>query len=198
MRTFSKFMTIVALAVCSLTACTGAELDKNATSPQKAETYQLVRDWKRVTRYNCAGEVTSDQIETVRSPNKFMTIQPKSYQGLYSARFVNLTNHSQAGVVSGNNSFTMDMAPSWLNMQVEEGLNVIQYEFYDCDEFKKDPTTNEPTRECKHAPELRESGYLYLRIQYIQNWLDGQDVVKPSDEECKQIEEKTKDSKSKS
>jgi hypothetical protein len=90
------------------------------------------------------------------------------------------------------------MAPTLLNMKVEEGLNLIQYEFYYCDELKKQDKTDQPTGQCNHTPQLRESGQLYLRVQYVQNWLDGQDVVKPSEEDCKELEEKNKHQDSKS
>lgn len=88
-------------------------------------------------------------------------------------------------MVVGRSSFTIDMAPTTLNLKVEEGLNEIHYQFFYCDEMKKNEQGHE-TSECAYKPELREEGSLFIKVIYQQNWLSGVDEIKPSKEECEQ------------
>lgn len=77
--------------------------------------------------------------------------------------------------------FTIDMAPTLLNMKVEEGVNQIAFEFQYCDELIVD---TQGATICAHAPTVGEQGTLFIRVVYEQNWLPGFDEVRPSYETC--------------
>lgn len=168
----------------SISACTGKSMNKEATTVYKAETYTLIRDWKRVIRFDCQGKVVSDKTETIRAPNQYVSIAPKTSFNLYSAAFKNLTNQATAPMTTNLTSFTIDIAPTLLNLKVEEGINQLEYRFYYCDELKKNEL-NERTGDCVHQPALREEGTLFIKVLYQQNFLEGFDEVKPPTEDCK-------------
>ncbi len=184
-----KQITLI-LSLFFISACSSEKLDKNVDSPEEAQDssndFHLVRKWQRVIRYNCAGKVTSDKQETIQSPTMRVSIQPDVYNNLYSSSFKNVTNGSDHPLISNFDTFTIDMAPTVLNMQVNEGLNEIGYKFYYCFEYKKD-WMGKVTGECAHQPELKESSSLFIFVIYEQIWLDGVLEIHPPDEGCSKL-----------
>lgn len=165
----------------ALFSCTADVLGKDATTPDKASEHLLLREWQQVIRYNCANEIVSDQVETVRAPNKYVSIVPNKTTNFYSAEIWNRTNNARIG---GSYAFYIDMAPTLLNLKVEEGINQLNYKFKYCYDWKLGPD-GKPTSECLKTPVLEEEGVLYIKVIYQQKWLSGSKTVKPTAEECK-------------
>jgi hypothetical protein len=175
---------LVLLLGLSAFACAPKELDKSATTPEQAAESAptvLTRQWQRVIRYDCNNQVTSDKMETVKSPIQNVSIKPFEYTNLYSSEFKNLTNGSSPSTLNLTD-FVIDMAPSAFNMKVEEGINKIEYKFLYCDQTVVDA---QGQTTCAKAPDVRESGTFFLNISYVQQNLDGFLELKPSPEECK-------------
>jgi hypothetical protein len=165
----------------TLFSCTADVLDKDADTPEEAVEHTLLREWQRVIRYDCNNKVVSDKIETVRSPTKYVSIVPDTTKDFYSSGIRNVTNNAWIG---GSYQFTIDMAPSLLNLKVEEGLNRLDYKFYYCTEYLTDEL-GRPTSDCAKTPTIDEAGTLYIKVIYQQKWLDGFIESKPTAEECK-------------
>lgn len=165
-----------------LSACS-IELDKLANTEDKASPHTLTREWKTVVRYDCDGNVISKKMETTKSPTKFISISPKTFQNIHSSTFKNLTNGSANPSVIDFHKFTIDMAPTLLNMKVQDGINQISYEFSYCDQPELGQS-GVPTGNCLHTPVIRESGSLFINITYKQFWLDGEIHSKPTQDQC--------------
>jgi hypothetical protein len=186
---FSIKTKIVLSALMSiLMACDSKKLDKEIDSTEEANqssnSFTLLRKWQRVVRFDCAGKIYSDQQETVQSPRAPVSITPYVFENLYSSSFRNLTNGSAGPAVSNFVTFVIDMAPTFLNLKVEEGVNEIGYEFSYCQELKKDGK-GQPTSECEHIPVVKESGTLFIFVIYLQMWSDELLEIHPDQKNCR-------------
>lgn len=178
--TLYKYFLLGCLA-SMLGACSAKNLDKELlkTPDQalQADAHVLTRDWKRVVRHDCSGAVTSDKIETIKSPRELVSIKPNTFFALVSSQFTNETTGSGSPLITNYTDFTIDMSPTLLNMQVNEGINKINYQFLYCEHYNADLS-------CASAPVVHEQGSIYINVVYQQNFLDGVNMVYPTTEEC--------------
>lgn len=175
-------ITTLLFVLLPLVACSRKELDKDNDSVDKAQTYHLLEKRQRVIRYNCQNQVTSDKIESVKTPIEHLSIKPQAGLLPYSSSFYNATLGTYAGSIVNHTDFTIDLNPGTLNMQVLIGINQINYKFYECAQLL--PAPNEG--QCAVAPELRESGSLFINVSYENIDLPGETLIKPSAEQCSQ------------
>lgn len=180
MKTQIRKPFVLLITILSLSACSRQQLNKDNDSIDKAQTYALVEQRQRVIRYNCQDQVISDEIESVKTPIEHLSIHPKVSDQLYSSSFDNLTLNTSAGSIVNYTDFTIDRNPGLLNLEVQVGTNQIDYKFYYCRQRLTAP--NEGT--CAHAPELQESGSIFIKVSYEKIDLPGETIVKPAPEQC--------------
>lgn len=163
-------------------ACAPEELNKENSSPDKAAKITLVEEQQRVLRYNCLGQVTSDKIETVKAPTKFVSIRADKEENLYSLQVRNRSMRSYAGLVVNGNGFTIDYNPGLLNLEVDQGLNEISYEFHYCYKLS---VPNDPRSTCLDTPRIEESGSIFLDITFNLVDLPGFLELRSTETECR-------------
>lgn len=164
-----------------LGSCSQKEANKNSDTVDKAQAFVLIEQRQRVIRYNCQDQVISDKIESVKPPIEHLSIHPQSSVQIYSSTFENVTIHTVPGVIVNYTDFTIDLNPGAFNLEVQVGINQIDYKFYYCSQLM--PAPNEG--KCAQMPELRESGSLFINVSYENIELPGESIVKPSLEQCK-------------
>jgi hypothetical protein len=158
------------IAVClGLTACSGEIIPRDATNPEKAHAVSLKMEKKRIKRFNCTGDLTSDRVEVVKAPTELMEIHP-NYSGwtssnISSSDFQNRKTGASAPSVVDYVKFTVDHGNGYFNMKVADGVNEIRYRFA----FK----TGEV-----------EEGSRYINVTYSEELLPGVDEVRPTLQEC--------------
>ncbi len=162
-----------------MTACTATPLDKRSTTPNTAEDYSLTRVTQHIVRYDCLGQIASDQVDTISDPKELVEIRPHESAGLVSANFRNLDTDSSPICVFGQTKFNINLSPTVCDMEVKEGLNEIVYAFSYCDQIEH---TDIPG--CRTEPEVRERGRLFIYVHYREELRET--VLKyPSTEECR-------------
>ena len=188
----TKKLTLLSLTslMLSLIACHSEDISKDSYTYEAASTYYLERAFQRVVRYDCSGDIVSDQIETVKSPRKSVRISPHQWDNLYSTKFKNVTLGSPAGAVVGRDTFTIDMAEAVFTMRVREGMNEISYEFYYCEQEVEDDSIEGKSTRCAHDPELREAGTVFINVSYFETYRRGSIESRPSEASCKKEKEK--------
>lgn len=160
MKTLNKIYLL--LACLFLMACEAQHLDKDNDSPYNPEQVHLTRTFQRQITYDCDGFLVSDDIVTVNSPTKRVSIQPDRRSNFLYANYYNYTTmDSKHG--DTNYHFYIDLSPSLFNLHVERGLNEIEYEFFYCDETYVD---HNGSRHCTHSPYVGERGTLYVNVTY--------------------------------
>ncbi len=163
------------IAICFLlsTACTAERLDKTST-PETAESFTLTKKFQRVQRLRCDGSILSDSIEVVSSPTKAVEIVPKHMGDLADSTFRNESNGSEANCKISLTRFQIDASPSFCNLEVSDGLNEIRYEFRYCPHWKME-WNNDGTsvRTCAAPLDVRETGRVFIRVNYAEERLNG-------------------------
>lgn len=168
------------LNLLSLISCARKELNKEDDTVDEAQVHHLKEERQRVIRYDCQNAVVSDRVETVAAPIEHLSIKPTSSSQLFSSEFKNLTLNTLAGSISNYTDFTIDLNPGALNLEVKIGLNQIQYKFYYCNKLILPPEDHR----CQTTPELRETGSIYINVSYEKIDLPGEQVIKPTPEQC--------------
>ncbi len=175
------FTSLGASLLIGLTACSPNNLNKSDNSPGMAKDYLITRQFQRVVRYNCTGQLISDKVETVSPPNIYVQTAPQNGYHLDHADYLNLTTNSRPGCITSQTQFSIDTSPTACNMQVVVGLNQIKYDFYYCDSYITQPNGS---ANCSAPLKVGESGQLYINIKYQEKSLDGMTEVKPTSNEC--------------
>lgn len=166
------------LSLALLTSACGIKLDKRASSADKAQNIGLHRIYQHTIRYNCDGSVKSDKYETTQSPRAAVRIHPKHHFFFHDSKFVN-KNNNDTGCQAGRffQNFVIDDAPGFCSMIVERGINEISYQFSYCKE--------DDAGKCKGEEKIKESGSLFVKINYSEEKIDTPVHIHPSPEECK-------------
>lgn len=124
---------IVGAIAALSTACTGNVISPNATTPQTAQAVSLETQEQEVKRYDCNGNLTSDQLEVIQAPTELMAIQPTKANWtpsmIATSSFMDLQTGQSAPLIIGGTTFTIDHGNGALNMEVKGGLNQINYTF---------------------------------------------------------------------
>jgi hypothetical protein len=167
---------------------------KNDFNPRPINTTKNIhieRQYQRVVRYNCQDQVTSDKVETVKSPHGGnVKIRPKvldslTQQPAYKGQWLKIENRQrcEGGTVTFDDldrmvaNLFVDMAPGVFSFQVQAGTNIIDYIFYICKEL-------DAKQECI-SKLVEEEGSLVLDVDYVEKNLQGIRQIHPTEEECK-------------
>jgi hypothetical protein len=152
----------VVLSFLSVMACSGQNLAKDDPSNpnQPANVVSLERDYQEVIHYDCNHNITSDGIETVKSPTQWVTINPTNPTNVSGSSFLNTSTNSTAGLISANTNFQVDYSFGTFTMHVVSGLNVISYKFYTCSQWTGSA--------CTAATTMSEQGTVTLNVSYIE------------------------------
>jgi len=170
-----------------LAGCTAQVIDKNAQSQEEASLIPLTRVFQRVIRFDCAGNVQSDQIETTQSPTATIKISPVSRKDIYSSDFENLTLNTQASCIVDHSEFNLDYSYGACNMRVASGTNQIRYRFYYCPQWAtKYDSQGKAYQACVGTLELREEGITWVRVTYEEINKTETLEYHPSAESCRQ------------
>ena len=183
MRSISKLSLALSCSAIAIAACSPNNLDKSDTSIASAKSYTITRQFQRVVRYNCGGQVTSDKTETVAPPNIYVQISPQNGYHLDHSAYLNLTTGSSPGCIVSQTQFSIDTSPTACNMQVNPGLNQIQYSFYYCDGYTQQTDGNQI---CTTPLHIDETGKIYINVVYQEETLNGSSEVKPDPTQCQQ------------
>jgi hypothetical protein len=177
---------VFALAIAMLLASCGETVEPGETSLENPHEVTLTRHQVRRQRYNCEGVLYSDRIETSGQVSKILRINPSDTDKLWSFRAYNTRTNDYAGSLHRRyGKFTIDMAPTVFNMQVRPGINKITYKFTYCFErITQYDEEGNPHFACKHEPQIRENGELYIQVRYRETMADEIEVIKPSHEDC--------------
>ncbi len=171
---FFTFAILLILSGCEKVSKTDHQTEGTALE----ETF--VRNKKRVIRYNCKGDITSDKIETINSVSKQFSLKPNIKTNLWDFTAKNVTTNSTKGKVWFDKGvFTLDLAPTVFNIKANEGMNEISWKFHYCNDVD---TQNS---KCKHEPIIKESGTLFIHIRHEVVVLEGADEIRPTAEECR-------------
>lgn len=160
----------------------GTLLSKSDSTPNNAQVFNLTRVTQRVVRYDCKGEVTSDQQELQSAPREWVSLYPNKAENFYTLKVSNSAVHRI--IEMGGYKFWLDAGNGELSMWVNNGINELDYSFNYCHKKAVDAHGN-PTGECAHVPIPEESGKMYVNINYTEKVLDGTQEVHPTKEECK-------------
>lgn len=124
-------LALLCLGTAALAQGCGMELTKD--DPGKPGSHPnsltLVRKYQRVQRYTCAGALRSDQIESVASPEQWVTITP---DGGRKATTVDIRNRQNGDTITwwmDNVTFLVKFHTTEGGLKVERGLNIVDYSF---------------------------------------------------------------------
>ena len=170
-----KILAIGFVSVCAiyLSGCSAENLTKdNPNQPAgSGNPISLERDFQEVIHYGCDGTVTSDGIETVSSPTKWVTITPNDSTNLEGSSFTDTLTNSEAGLMMGYTTFQVDYSYGALNMHVVSGVNVIDYTFTKCTQWVTNP---DGSQSCPTANEVvSEQGTVTINVSYSEKTLPG-------------------------
>lgn len=179
MKTAIKICLLIYVFIFS--ACAKNEINKDDNTVNGAKTYHLEEIRQRVIRYNCKNEVTTDRTETTRAPTLRMSIQPNSFENLYGSSFENKTLNTIAGSITNHTDFTIDLNPGALNLEVQEGINQISYQFSYCSQLLPPPNDIQ----CAVTPDIRETGSVFINVTYGLTNLNETLEIRPTPDQCK-------------
>lgn len=146
------------------------------------ESVSFTRKEQMVSRYDCAGALTSRKIETTNSLSKKITIEYENRKKAWSYEVYNRrTKSSNKGAFVANGNFIVDYAPTVFNMQVKQGINDIEYTFNRCTETQKNPNGDVV---CIGKIEVEKEGLIQVDVTYSATVLPGEQHIRPS---CKEI-----------
>lgn len=169
----------------ALASCTAKVVDKNADNRQKATSFGLTRVFQRVIRFDCQNKVLSDQVETVGAPTQLISVEPNTRVNFEDSYFENKTLGTKPSCVVDKTQFQIDYSLGFCNMQVQTGVNEIQYRFYYCPEYKTKPDSHgNPTKYCAAPLEVREEGSFFIDVNYSEVHRDGTMEVHKTPEQC--------------
>ena len=145
------------------------------------EAVSFIRKEQMISRYDCAGNITSRKIETTNSLSKKITIEYENRKKAWSYEVYNRrTKSSKKGAFTDNGNFIVDYAPTVFNMQVKEGINDIEYTFKRCTKTQKNPNGEVV---CVGVIEVEREGLIQVDVTYSSTVLPGEQHIRPS---CKE------------
>jgi hypothetical protein len=193
--------------ISSSNSCEVLKVQFNEESMQAESTLQnltIERLYQRVVRKNCAGEVESDQVETVVTPTKNFDLKipgdrrtqsffvyndetcahklatMKDSDGLYNGIYPVSSIRGSTLRLSG------DMADAWLTFHMREGLNNIYVKyFYDCSPnyVIGNIHVNIGRANCREAKDSLIVQYPVF-VTYNKRTLDGVKEKRPTPQAC--------------
>lgn len=177
------------LLLLTLTLVSACGNKKSSSSKPKKETDQIVRDLEltqresvsftrreqMVTRYNCAGQISSRKLETTNSLSKKITIDYEGRKKAWSYEVYNRRTKSRnSGAFTANGNFVVDYAPTVFNMHVKEGINDIEYTFKRCTEIGKNAKGEAI---CIGKIEVEKEGLIQLDVTYSSEVLPTEQFI---------------------
>jgi hypothetical protein len=188
---------------CELVKAGVNELDVKSVMPPQMITVE--RHFQRIVRKNCAGQVTSDQVETVKSPHYNLSLQASSDRKYKSVFILNKTScdhvlttmpvsnplilgnlSSVTGDDQGHIKIKADLVNALLTFNINEGWNdlYVQY-FYDCSPKNVAGGSKVIKGEgtCEASADSRLEKYP-VHVKYVEKNLDGVIEIKPPTSEC--------------
>jgi hypothetical protein len=181
-----KMKSKISLALIFLTlamgmaGCTDQVLTKDADAQPDAGPNQVyLREVSQeVVRYDCGHNIISDQIETVQAPTQQVTIPPYDAAASFiDSDFTDEQTGSQPLLVSNFDTFQVDHSYGALNMHVTDGINVIDYNFYTCNQWSTDSSGNQTCA----AASISEQGTVTLDVTYSEASLSDVETVTECD-----------------
>jgi hypothetical protein len=170
------------IVMIGLTSCAEV-VDPENTTANDPLNITLTRKNQHTIRYNCAGEVVSDRIETRNNVKKSFKIKAEERSDLWGFSAINReTGDSRGRISNGMGRFTVDIAPTVFHIQVIPGLNEINYEFTYCYDVVYD--SENQTTTCAHTPDVEQSGTMWIDVDYKEVTLEGTSHIHPSEETC--------------
>jgi hypothetical protein len=144
------------------------------------EAVSFVRRQQMVTRYDCAGQITSRKLETTNYLSKKITINYEGRKKAWSYEVYNRRTKSRnQGAFTDDGKFVVDYAPTVFNMHVKEGINDIEYVFIRCTQFGK----NEKNETICLKTEVEKEGLIQLDVTYSSEVLPNEQFIHPT---CKE------------
>jgi hypothetical protein len=156
------------LALALTTACSAQRLDKDGVNEVLLE-----REFARVLRYDCAGALSSDKVEEVSEPSRWLEIVAEESFVVDHAKVTHEARPSDGGSMQYQGSsarFLIHFSNTWLGIRVDEGLNNFDYALFDA------------------AGDEREAGRLQVKVEYRERKLDETREIRPSPESCESEE----------
>lgn len=177
---FLRLSSAVAAILC-MVSCT--EVDPETTSAENPVEADFVRLNQMHKRYDCGGEVISEKMETINSLSKRYRIASEDAAHVWGFKATSRYSGDTKGSLWGSlGQFTVDLAPTLLNIQIKPGLNEIRYQFSYCYEVVMEPQTGE--KQCAHTLEYSDEKSFWLKANYKLKELQGVREIRPSQEEC--------------
>jgi len=179
--------------------------EETAQAENVGQSITVERHYQRVVRKNCAGVVTSDQVETVKSPHYELDFKIAGTKPIRSVFVFNesscdhkLTSMPVANLFligklyaitgDGKNKIKIkgDLANALLTFKLDEGLNniYVQY-FYDCSpaNISGNSTPIVGERNCQQSNDSLLVQYP-VHVTYVTKDLEGIKEIPPSEREC--------------
>ncbi|MCB0412913.1 MAG: hypothetical protein KDD50_01185 [Bdellovibrionales bacterium] len=169
----------IGLVMMGMAGCNSEVIPIESSNSEDSYEVLLVKKTQRVVRYDCDEKLISDRVETVKSPQKFMRISPRTYSGIFGSQFKNLTT-GDTGMSYNYDSFYINTSPTWLDIHVIEGKNELRYEFTFCSDIKED---SEQNQFCA-GEKSYEVGTRYIDVKYEEQHIEEVKVVKPIEGSC--------------
>ena len=175
-------MSLILLAILEV-SCVQVETEGNSKeAPMEVD---MVRQLQLVKRFNCDGELTSEQVETIAPLSFGLMIKAEDSRNLWEFRA-----HGGSGDYKGTlwrdyGQVTLDYSPTVFNIRVRQGLNEIKYQFGYCDDVRIDPVSsrNYCANEVSYSNE--KSHWVYINYE-VRN-LTGVKEIHPSTESCESM-----------
>jgi len=154
------------------------ESDENAINQ-----VDLIRGMRKYEYLDCDGNVkkTAWKLETL--PEKKFSIFPEEElkERVDFSEFKNITTGDQPDHLFLNRfTFKIDIEDDALTMQVVEGINEIEYQFYECDSYEY----NKGDREVCSQRILLEEGVVEVNVSYEAKEYDEARIIEPANRDC--------------
>ncbi len=147
------------------------------------ETVTFTRKKQIIVRYDCSNHVISNNLETINSLSKKMTINYENRKDAWSYEVFNrTTKDGKRGALVSEGKFVIDIAPTLFNMKVNEGFNQVEYVFKKCTQIGKNP---QGQKICVGEQLTEREGIFEIQIVYYVEIIPGEQVVRPTPEQCK-------------
>jgi len=182
MKAFTKLLALTLLTLLA-SACT--DVDPTQTSPAAPQQVNLVRKNQRVLRYDCPDRLISDRFETVNSIQKTLLVKAPKTENLWYFTAINRNNGSRTGgLINDSGKLTVNISPTLFHMRVQPGLNHIDYTFEYCADSITDSGELGQASGCSQPIE-EQRGEIFVFVNYSEETLSGELVIKPSLESCR-------------
>lgn len=171
-----------------LFSCGGQLIDKDENNENNPESVDLVRKKQRTLRYNCSGELVSNEIETINHVSKRMEVHPDDDDDLWGFS-ATIRGNTKGHLEGSKGIFTIDIAPTVFNLRVYEGLNEVEYKFNYCDDVRVRTITDDDGNEsketyCASSVYIGEEGKVYLQVTETVEMIPGEREIRRTGSSC--------------